>query len=209
MAEVEVIDIFLDFLQWWAKAHERPVDEQINGWADEYLSSLPELLKKQTGDYAEQSLDWRKVAAERIFPFLDDRLSAMREAHKYLLEACLSIYSKARQTLNFDVDIVFVIHVGIGCGAGWATNFRGKPAILFGLENIAECGWSDAAAIRGLIAHELGHIIHAHWRTQNKKLPGEGAWWQLYEEGFAQRCETLINEPNVCHQAAADVNWLE
>jgi len=59
------------------------------------------------------------------------------------------------------------------------------------VENIAECGWSDAGAIRGLVAHELGHIIHYHWRAPKKKLPGEGAWWQLYEEGFAQRCETF------------------
>lgn len=209
MAEVEVIDIFPDFLLWWARAHEKPIDDQIDGWANEYLSCLPELLEKQIGNYAEQNLDWRQVAIERIFPFLDERLSIMQEARKNLMEACSSMYSKAQQVFNFDADIVFIIHVGIGCGAGWATTFRSKPAILFGLENIAECGWSDAGAIRGLVAHELGHIIHYHWRAQNKKLPGEGAWWQLYEEGFAQRCETLINEPNVCHQAAADVNWLE
>jgi hypothetical protein len=169
MAEVEILDIFPDFLRWWAGIHGKPINDQIEGWANEYLSCLPELLEKQISDYAEQNLDW-------IFPFLDIRLITMQEAQKNLMEACPSMYSKAQQVLNFDGDILFVIHVGIGCGAGWATTFRNKPAILFGLENIAECGWSDAGAIHGLVAHELGHIIHYHWRAPKKKVPGKGAW---------------------------------
>ncbi len=209
MPVIEGIDTFPNFLHWWDKAYEQSINEQIESWSNEHLSCWPELLAKQIDDYAEQGLDWKKVAAEKVFPFLDERLTLMEEARNNLLELCPIIYSKAQQVLNIDTDILFVIHVGIGCGAGWATTFHSKPAILFGLENIAECGWSDISAIRGLISHELGHMIHYHWRAQNNKEIGTGAWWQLYEEGFAQYCETLINESHMWHQATADNNWLE
>jgi len=89
--------------------------------------------------------------------------------------------------------------------------FHGLPAILFGLENIAECDWSDAETIAGLVTHEIGHLVHHHWRTQRGKSIGSGAWWQLYEEGFAQRCETLILGSAAWHQAGGSSNsdWLE
>ena len=172
------------------------------------MSSYPELFEKQVNNYSDQNYDWNKVAVEKVFPFLDDRLPVMQEARENLLKICPSVHSKAQQVLGFDVDTTFVIYVGIGCGAGWATTFQEKPAVLFGLENVAECGWSNADAIHGLIAHELGHVFHYHWRAQNKKEPGEGVWWDLYEEGFAQRCEALVNELKPWHQAIGN-DWLE
>ena len=88
--------------------------------------------------------------------------------------------------------MIFVIYVGIGCGAGWGTQFQGSPAVLFGLENIAECGWSQLPSITGLVAHEIGHLMHGHLRTEHEKAAETGSWWQLYEEGFAQRCKHII-----------------
>jgi hypothetical protein len=32
------------------------------------------------------------------------------------------------------------------------------PAVLFGPENIAECGWSASEVLAGLVAHEVGHL---------------------------------------------------
>ncbi|MEW5941913.1 MAG: hypothetical protein AB1750_19795, partial [Chloroflexota bacterium] len=145
----------------------------------------------------------------KVFPFLNERMSAMREARKNLLELGPSIYSRAQQVLGFESDIIFVIHVGIGCGAGWVTPYGGQPAILFGLENIAECGWSDADSIHGLVSHEIGHVVHRHWRSQNNKAIGEGAWWQMYEEGFAQRCESLMSGEDSWHEEANQDDWLE
>jgi hypothetical protein len=92
--------------------------------------------------------------------------------------------------------------VGIGLGAGWATTYQNSPALLFGLENIAEEGWSKPAAIEGLIAHELGHLIHFHWRAQAGKAIGSGPWWQLYEEGFAERCEHVLLGEDSWHMAS-------
>jgi hypothetical protein len=39
---------------------------------------------------------------------------------------------------------------------------------------------------------------------------GSGPWWDLYEEGFAQRCEELISDTVVFHQATGikGSDWL-
>jgi len=175
------------------------------------MAQWPELLAKQMEVYATQNVDWRQIAREKVFPYMAERLSAMQDAHRNLLELCVPIYSKAQLTLALDSNVIFVIYVGIGCGAGWATLFRGSPAILLGLENIAECGWSDPETITGLVAHEIGHLAHHHWRAQHGKPIGSGPWGQLYEEGFAQRCEGLILETDTPHQArnSGDDDWLE
>jgi len=207
MNPFEVIDTFPAFLAYWAEAHNKPTDNQIELWETNYMSGWTELLEKQIEDYSEQSVDWKQIARERVFPYLGDRLPAMREARENLLKLCPAIYSKAEQVLGFHTSAYFVIYVGIGCGAGWVTTFRDKYSILFGLENIAESGWSDPESITGLICHEMGHVAHYHLRAQNKRRFGSDAWWQLYTEGFAQHCESLINESS--HQETQDDDWLE
>ncbi len=207
----ESIDTFPAFLTYWAKVQGKPLDDQIEGWATEYMSLWPDLLVRQVEDYASQNLDWRQIAREKVFPYLTERLPAMQQAHQNLLELCEPIYSKAQQVLALDSKAIFVIYVGIGCGAGWVTLFRGSPAILFGLENIAECGWSDPETITGLVAHEIGHLVHHYWRAQHGKPINSGPWWQLYEEGFAQHCGSLILDSDIWHQASGgnDDNWLD
>lgn len=212
MASPSIIDTYPAFLSFWEQAHLEPLERQIECWASEYLSPWPELLAKQQADYASQHLDWRQIARERVFPFLSERLPAMTEARENLLKICPPLYHKAQQVLAFEAETTFVIYVGIGCGAGWVTTFQGTPAILFGLENIAECGWSDADSITGLVAHELGHVVHYAWRAQHGLSEGVGAWWQLYSEGFAQRCEQVIlGDDNYWHESSntEDDNWFE
>ncbi len=204
-----VVDTFPAFLEFWERWRSRPLAEQVEAWANEYLAAWPELLAKQQADYEAQGVDWRQVARERVFPHLAERLAAMATARANLLAACPPTYARAQTALGFGGDVAFVIHVGIGCGAGWATTYGGLPAVLFGLENIAECGWSEREAIRGLVAHELGHLVHAQWRAQAGLSEGEGPFWQLYEEGFAQRCEDLIQGRESWHEGSgADGEWL-
>lgn len=205
-----LIDTFPAFLTYWADAKKKPLEEQINSWAKDYLSQWPELLSKQIEDYTSQNLLWKQIAREKVFPYLAGRLPAMQDAHGNLLELCKPIYSKAQNALCFESNATFVIYVGIGCGAGWVTTFGGSPTILFGLEAIAECGWSDPDAIKGLIAHEIGHLVHYQWRSQHGKPIGSGPFWQLYEEGFAQDCECLILNTKIVHQAKqGNGDWTE
>jgi hypothetical protein len=205
MKPFEIIDTFPAFLTYWGDVQHKPVDIQIELWANTYMSHWKELLEKQIGDYAEQNLDWKDIAREKIFPYLNDWLPAMRRARKNLLKLCPVICSKAEQVLDFRTQAYLVIYTGIGCGAGWVTTFRDKYSILFGLENIAECGWADAESITGLISHEMGHVAHYHLRAQNNRRFGCDAWWQLYTEGFAQYCEALID--NSAHQETQADDW--
>jgi hypothetical protein len=206
----KIIDTFPAFLAYWAEAQRKPLDEQIESWAAVYMSQWPDLLNKQIDDYAGQNLDWRLVAREKVFPYLAGRIAAMQAAHKNLLESWQPIQAKVQEVFNFEADISFVIYVGIGCGAGWATTLNESPALLFGLENIAESGWSGPETIRGLIAHETGHLVHYSWRAQHGKPTGSGPWWQLYEEGFAQECENRILDSATVHQAGSggQQDWL-
>jgi hypothetical protein len=133
----------------------------------------------------------------------------MRTAHDNLRDACGPLYTRAEEALGFQSDAVFVIHVGIGCGAGWVTTYQNKPAILYGLENIVECGWSEPQALTGLVAHEVGHLAHFHWRAQRAVPLGSGPLWQIYEEGFAQRCEHLVLGADTWHMnEGREDDWL-
>lgn len=209
MKQIRTINTYSEFLEFWKKTQNLPVTVQIEKWASEYMSAWPELLEKQISDYSSQQIAWQQIAKERVFPFLNFRLATMEEAHQNILATFDTICNQALKKLGFDPNIVCIIYVGIGCGAGWATTYTGKPAILFGLENIAECGWSDHLSIIGLTAHELGHIVHDSWRRQADKPDEDGPWWQLYTEGFAQRCEHLILEEESWHETGnTDRKWI-
>lgn len=192
MPTCEILDTFPSFLTFWNGVQHGSIEAQIDAWLNEYMSHWPDLLQKQLDDYASLNEDWRATASERIFPALPGRLTAMQTAHDNLLGLCSNIYERCRQVVHFDEDLVCVIYVGLGCGAGWADKYNGSPAILFGLENIAEEGWQDQDTLEGLMAHELGHLVHFEWRKQANRPDEDSPWWQLYTEGFAQYCEGII-----------------
>lgn len=160
MPQNSIIDTFPVFLESWKKVQNAPLATQIEWWASEYMAQWSELLDKQLNDYASQQVDWKKLSGEKIFPYISARLPAMEDAHRNIISLYPTLCRQAYQKIGFEIDVTCVLYVGIGCGAGWVTIYQDKPAILFGLENIAECGWSNSNSISGLIAHELGHVIH-------------------------------------------------
>ena len=207
MGRCRVVDAFPAFLDLWPTIQYKPVDIQIEAWATNYMAGWPELLAKQQACYAEDGEDWRQVAREIVFPHLAERLGGMEDARRNLLPLIEPVYASAQRVLGFESDLVAVIYTGIGCGAGWVTSYRGTPAILFGLENAAEEGWTGPEVLTGLVAHEIGHVAHHHWRQQQGLPNGSGAWWQLYSEGFAQRCEHLILGEESWHMARTMEGW--
>jgi len=94
-------------------------------------------------------------------------------------------------------------------GAGWASTYNGQPAVLLGLENIAEEKWHTQKKLKGLISHEIGHLAHMKWRNEWKTFEKaeEDPIFQLYSEGFAQRCEHIILERETWHMAQ-NKKWL-
>jgi len=207
-----ILDTYSQFLRYWDAYGSRPVEEQVTGWAEEYMSEWPELLEKQKRDYADSSLDWRSIAAERIMPKLEERLEAMARARALLSGIIGEMHTAAEDRFGMErLEILYVIYVGIGGGAGWVTGLMGSQAVLLGLEMIAECGWTEPDSLRPLLAHEVGHAIHGILRDDPELNGGSGPFWQLYTEGFAQRCEHMIMDRpswNVS-RGVNDDDWLE
>ena len=211
MVEYELLDTFPSFRSYWRRARRWPVGRQIDAWSQEYLAAFPELLTKQISSYQTDGIDWKTVARRRIFPSLDERFAGMVRVRRALRGSIPTAVQRCRDRLGLDFPITFVIHVGIGCGAGWATTFEEKPAVLFGLENAAELGWTDRTTVVALIEHEIAHLLHERWRRE-ARLGGledhRGPWWQLYEEGFATRCELLLGPPGRHHSTEQTRDWL-
>lgn len=205
----KIIDTYKNFRTYWSVASSKTLNQQIELWQTSYMAKYPKLLEKQVRSYEDEGWNWREIARDKVFSKLTDNLPLMHEARENILATYKTICTKAYQALKLDLDIIFVIYVGIGCGAGWATQYEGRPAILFGLENVAECGWHENDKIQGLMAHEIGHLAHMSWRNEwdiFEKLE-QDPLFQLYSEGFAQRCEHVILRKETWHQAQ-DINWV-
>lgn len=210
-AEITIIDTLPDFENYWSQNKDSSIHVQVDGWVSEYMVNWPVLLKKQINQYQSEGVDWRQVGRKKIFPYLEKRLPEMRLARKRLLAESKRIIRKAQVRFNVQMPMYVVIYVGIGLGAGWATTYLNSPALLFGLENIAEEGWTDKSEINGLITHELGHLFHSFWREKVGKRFGSGPLWDLYTEGFADRFERVLQENGNSH-IATDSNgrkWSE
>jgi len=172
------------------------------------MKKYPELLAKQVQCYEHEDIHWSEIA-KKIFPTLPSRVSFMQKARQNILAVYKPICSKASSRLGLDFDIILVICVGIGCGAGWATLYAGEPAILLGLENIAEEKWHTKSKLRGLLSHEIGHLLHMKWRDEWETFEQaeQDPFFQLYSEGFAQRCEHMILGKETWHMAQRK-DWL-
>jgi len=204
----EILDTYPDFLDYWMRASSKNLNEQIQLWQNFYMRKYSELLKKQVQNYEEENMDWRAVA-KKIFPKLLQRFQLLKKARDNILGICEPIYAKASNMLKLDFDVFFVIYVGVGCGAGWATTYNGQPAVLLGLENIVEEKWHTKNKLEGLISHEIGHLAHMKWQNGWEKFEKaeQDPLFRLYSEGFAQRCEHKILERETWHMAQ-DKEWL-
>ena len=171
------------------------------------MSRYPELFQLQADNYASEHVDWRLIA-EQVFPAFPEQINAMEQARSNILEHYRSVCARAHRKLGIEFELTLVVYVGTGCGAGWATTYAGKPALLMGLENIAQEGWHTRDRIEGLIAHEIGHLAHSRWRSGLGPMgeDEDDPLMLLYSEGFAQRCEHVINGRDTWH-LSPDQGW--
>ncbi len=184
-----------------------PLPEQLAAWHDHYERVAADLLRKCTDSYEAHGHDWRAVAAQHVWPRLRDDLPLMKAARDSARDAHEPVYGMAVASLGLDFPVVFVAYVGVGCGAGWATEFRDTPAVLIGLENVAQLRWHRPSETRKLLAHELGHLFMNRSRRALPPLPDDPLC-SLFEEGFAQHCEHLILGGRTWG-CASQPGWLE
>ena len=208
---LSILDTFPAFEAYWQRARIQPIDVQIDLWEREYMVRWPELLAKQQQNYADEGIDWRRIARTRIFPYLPERLPRMRRIRRALLEGLPGSWARTQRILGLDFPVQFVIYVGVGCGAGWATRYEGRPACLFGLENAAERVTGRGKVFPGSVPHEVAHLAHDEWRRRDYQVGIEGPrgpYWQLYVEGFATACERQILSPAAFRLRTGRPDWL-
>jgi len=210
MPSYDLVDTFPAFLRSWRELRTMPPDRQVEAWRRDYLRPWPDLARVQIQTYRDARQDWRAVARRRVFPALDARLPAMHRIRANLRTAFPVAVARCRAKFALDFPPQFVIHVGIGTGAGWATELRGRPTVLFGLENAAELGWTSPAAATALVEHELSHLIHDQWRRRaraDRLRDPAGPWWRLYVEGFATRCEAVLGGESLPRSPSSHPSW--
>ena len=172
----EVLDTFPDFLKLWNGNPE--------SWLI-YIRKYPDLFEKIREDHSRYGTNWRDLL-ERVLTKLS--LKEAIRSHKRLLKAIPEVEGTASRKLRLP-DHLIVIYVGLENGAGWVTRFRGRSAVLMGIEAISGLGWTDRA--KQLLAHELGHLFHSSLRGAPLDDLCEGPLL-LYVEGFAVRVEDLL-----------------
>ena len=204
----ELIDAASGFLRLLRKNPGMNPEELLELWEEFHRERHPDLFRKQVECHAAEGFDWREIARKRVFPGLPRRLPLMEAAAGTLPGVWERVLGQAGENLGFQEKVLGVVYVGIGCGAGWATEYGGVPAVLFGLEMIAELEWHTPERLEGLCAHELGHVIHQAWRGEPLEPLEERPAGLLYTEGFAQRLEGLILGRESFHQAAGP-DWPE
>lgn len=191
---VDAASNFIKLLK--AKKSQKPTELLVE-WETYYSQNNPELYRLQVECYGEADgeASWRKIALQHVFNKLWEQLPKIQEALRNLSEAVPSAYEKFKKFWSLDLETIIVAHVGIGCGAGWATEYKGRYAVLLGLENIAELRWHRRDSLEGLILHELAHLVHMALRglkpKEFEKLESD-PFFLLYSEGFATRAEHLM-----------------
>ncbi len=179
MGNLMMLDTFSDFIKHWDGTHE--------SWL-KYIQGYPELFEKIKQDYERYKMNWQ----EHLNLLNKRNVEELKLAHENLLHSLPEVEKIVAGIFGIkNEDYNIVIYVGLENGAGWVTEFRKKPSILFGLEAIAELKWYNE--LNGLISHEFGHLIHWLLRKEDiEKLEEEEEMIWLYTEGFAQRIEDLI-----------------
>ena len=118
-----------------------PMSEQIAAWQTYYEHRAPCLLPRLYADYERMDGGWLEVARERIFPTFPSLINVMNSALRNIHTVCGDLCERAAARLHLAQPPVVVAYVGLGNGAGWATKWHDEPAVLLGLENIADLGW--------------------------------------------------------------------
>ncbi|WCN28973.1 hypothetical protein [Thermococcus kodakarensis] len=173
-----LVDTFPRFLKEW--------NGTVDSWL-RYIRGYPELFGKVKWDYERYGMDWKGFTKL----LLKRNMEELILAHEKLLEVLPRMETKIEELFGIKPkDYNVVLYIGIENGAGWVTEFLGKPPILFGLEAIAKLKWYSK--LEGLVVHEFGHLVHWLLRGENIERLEDEQMFLLYTEGFAQRIEDII-----------------
>lgn len=186
---------------------ENPSKSPLATWEEFYSKKFPKIYELQIGNYGK---NWRNFAEKYVFSKFTSWFPKTSRVWRNLLSVIPYAYREFVKFWRNRLDVVFVVYVGIGCGAGWATEYRGRRAVLLGLENIVDLNWCSLEDLRGLIIHELAHLIHMALRGLSAREFEElesDPLFLLYSEGYATYIEEELTGKGLA-RIASDNSWL-
>ncbi len=127
----------------------------------------------------------------------------LEEAHKSFVRATENLEKAIYERFGKSLDVTVVFYIGLCNGAGWVTEYRGRTAILLGVEKIVELGWCGFGDMCGLIYHELGHVYQKQYGVLERKFDknSDSFLWQLFTEGVAMCFEQeIVGDGGFYHQ---------
>ena len=176
--------------------------ERWKGYIDSALPGIYQILVEDVkgalrgGEISEDSyLSALNGAAQN-----KERLEA---AHESFLKVTDGLENIIFERFGKSLDVVVAFYLGLCNGAGWVTEYRGKTAILLGMEKISELNWCGVDDMRGLICHELGHVYQKQYGTLHRSFDNDedSFLWQLFTEGVAMCFEqAVVGDPEYYHQ---------
>lgn len=115
-------------------------------------------------------------------------------AHNSFLQVTKNLERIIYERFGKGVDVIIVFYLGLCNGAGWVTEYRGKTAILLGMEKILELNWCHINDMYGLIYHELGHVYQKQYGILERDFDKDEDFflWKLFTEGVAMCFEQII-----------------
>lgn len=178
---------------------------QIDKWK-EYVDNISSSLYRKCIDDISK-YDFKS----QVLPIIEYALSSadiMELAHDSFGEMTYNINEKLMRVLGREVEADIILYLGLGSGAGWATDIENRPTVLLGIEKIVELGWYDNMSMAALIYHELGHLWHFQCRKANWFSDEDRDIWHLYTEGIAMYAEqNIMGNADFFHQD--DGEWLK
>lgn len=159
----------------------------LEAWKQYAASISPVLTQMCLEDM--QGYDFEGMVAPVLTHYAANTAKA-KQAHEAFLRHIHGLDARLCDALGQPVEATVVFYLGLCCGAGWATELDGQPAVLLGVEKIVELDWCDKMSMAALIDHELGHL----WHFQQRCTPAfdSPALWQLYTEGMAMLAEQRL-----------------
>lgn len=206
----EIIDIYSHFDLFWQSASNLNDADYIDAWFSIFMKNHLILREKLIKEYESDGYDWKSVVKEYVFTDLKKNASTFASIGRKLHNLIPSIHVKCQEIFQIEFPIHYVIYIGIGMGAGWATSLNNKAAVLLGLENILQCGWTTEKRLRPLVAHEVGHLIHLKERgCKDFKFHNDNLLFSIYEEGVAMWAEHQIMGFDDWHMQEGQDNWVD
>ncbi len=174
-------------------------------WKRYIDTALPGLCSKLVSD-AKNAIGTGEFSEDDYLSVLNlpaSESDLLEAAHGSFLKATENLDDKIKKCFGRSPDVTVAFYLGLCNGAGWATEYRGKTAILLGIEKILELNWCGVDDMRALIYHELGHAYQKQYGILNRDFEKaeDSFLWQLFTEGIAMCFEqTIVGDPGYWRQ---------